>query len=73
MAPEQYGRVGMRYPAHLQQEEMTMGGFMRYRQTCQKCGGEGKVVKDPCTVCNDAAAVVDDDDDDRNAYKYMHT
>ena len=25
-------------------------GMFRFQSTCQKCGGEGTIVKDPCTV-----------------------
>jgi molecular chaperone DnaJ len=33
-------------------EQRTMFGAMRSQQTCPKCGGQGKIIKNKCKTCN---------------------
>lgn len=33
-------------------EQSVLHGMFRYQATCQKCGGQGSVVKDPCSSCS---------------------
>ena len=39
------------------QVRQTMLGAMRTQTTCPKCGGEGKIISDPCTKCNGKGTV----------------
>jgi len=33
------------------QVEQVLGGFMRFRQTCPRCGGEGRIIRRRCRQC----------------------
>ena len=39
------------------QVRQTMLGAMRTQTTCPRCGGEGKIISDPCTKCNGKGTV----------------
>ena len=38
------GRINVR--------QQTMLGYMQTQRTCQRCGGRGKIIKNPCKNCN---------------------
>jgi molecular chaperone DnaJ len=31
--------------------DQVLGGFMRVRQTCPRCGGAGRIIERPCRIC----------------------